>query len=159
MLSVRSLAKKKALMESWALFLYGGRGRSRTGLDGFAIHCITALLPGQSGSRDGPQIKKPRSFCRGFFGIWSGKRDSNSRPQPWQGCALPTELFPLHKKRIFYSAHVGCQAFHPFLLCSSSVRIGIAALRYNTIDQSVNAAAIYSIITPMETVCSGPIGV
>ncbi len=25
---------------------------------------------------------------------WSGKRDSNSRPQPWQGCALPTELFP-----------------------------------------------------------------
>ena len=26
--------------------------------------------------------------------LWSGKRDSNSRPQPWQGCALPTELFP-----------------------------------------------------------------
>ena len=26
--------------------------------------------------------------------IWSGKRGSNSRPQPWQGCALPTELFP-----------------------------------------------------------------
>ena len=25
---------------------------------------------------------------------WSGKRVSNSRPQPWQGCALPTELFP-----------------------------------------------------------------
>ena len=21
--------------------------------------------------------------------IWSGRRDSNSRPQPWQGCALP----------------------------------------------------------------------
>ncbi len=27
-----------------------------------------------------------------FF--WSGKRDSNSRPRPWQGRALPTELFP-----------------------------------------------------------------
>jgi hypothetical protein len=26
--------------------------------------------------------------------VWSGKRGSNSRPQPWQGCALPTELFP-----------------------------------------------------------------
>ena len=26
--------------------------------------------------------------------FWSGKRVSNSRPQPWQGCALPTELFP-----------------------------------------------------------------
>ena len=28
------------------------------------------------------------------FNVWSGKRGSNSRPQPWQGCALPTELFP-----------------------------------------------------------------
>ena len=26
--------------------------------------------------------------------VWSGKRDSNSRPPPWQGDALPTELFP-----------------------------------------------------------------
>ena len=26
--------------------------------------------------------------------LWSGKRDSNSRPRPWQGRALPTELFP-----------------------------------------------------------------
>ena len=26
--------------------------------------------------------------------ILSGKRDSNSRPRPWQGRALPTELFP-----------------------------------------------------------------
>ncbi len=29
------------------------------------------------------------------FKFWSGKRDSNSRPRPWQGRALPTELFPL----------------------------------------------------------------
>src|SRR2546422_2495501 len=28
------------------------------------------------------------------FRLESGKRDSNPRPQPWQGCALPTELFP-----------------------------------------------------------------
>ena len=26
--------------------------------------------------------------------FWSGRRGSNSRPQPWQGCALPTELLP-----------------------------------------------------------------
>ncbi len=31
----------------------------------------------------------------------SGKRDSNSRPQPWQGCALPTELFPQHNSFLF----------------------------------------------------------
>ena len=41
----------------------------------------------------GPEKQKPRRG-RGFHLIWSGKRDSNSRPQPWQGCALPTELFP-----------------------------------------------------------------
>ena len=31
-----------------------------------------------------------------LFSYKSGKRDSDPRPQPWQGCALPTELFP-HK--------------------------------------------------------------
>ena len=30
--------------------------------------------------------------------LWSGKRDSNSRPRPWQGRALPTELFPHYLK-------------------------------------------------------------
>ena len=34
--------------------------------------------------------------------IWSGKRDSNSRPRPWQGRALPTELFP-HRVDAFAS--------------------------------------------------------
>ena len=29
--------------------------------------------------------------------VWSGKRDSNPRPLPWQGNALPAELFP-HRK-------------------------------------------------------------
>ena len=29
-----------------------------------------------------------------FLEFWSGRRVSNSRPQPWQGCALPTELLP-----------------------------------------------------------------
>ncbi len=33
--------------------------------------------------------------------MMSGKRDSNSRPQPWQGCALPTELFPHNVIPIF----------------------------------------------------------
>ena len=31
--------------------------------------------------------------------FWSGKGVSNSRPQPWQGCALPTELFPHQQNR------------------------------------------------------------
>ena len=32
--------------------------------------------------------------AQGLLNLLSGKRDSNPRPQPWQGCALPTELFP-----------------------------------------------------------------
>ena len=38
---------------------------------------------------------KPKFLLKKFRLSKSGKRDSNSRPQPWQGCALPTELFPL----------------------------------------------------------------
>ena len=37
-----------------------------------------------------------RKFSIGFIQNVSGKRDSNSRPRPWQGRALPTELLP-HK--------------------------------------------------------------
>ena len=36
---------------------------------------------------------------------WSEKRGSNPRPQPWQGCALPAELFSLFPRRnliLFY---------------------------------------------------------
>ncbi len=41
----------------------------------------------------------------GFLWIlWSGKRDSNSRPQPWQGCALPLSYSRLIKWRHF----IGC---------------------------------------------------
>jgi hypothetical protein len=38
--------------------------------------------------------KKGSPFGPPFLLIWSGRRVSNSRPQPWQGCALPTELLP-----------------------------------------------------------------
>ena len=43
--------------------------------------------------RRGPTTMRNDSLngCRSY---WSGKRDSNSRPRPWQGRALPTELFP-----------------------------------------------------------------
>jgi hypothetical protein len=38
--------------------------------------------------------KKALPLGKGWDGPLSGKRDSNPRHQPWQGCALPTELFP-----------------------------------------------------------------
>ena len=36
----------------------------------------------------------PKQKIPSFDGILSGRRDSNPRPQPWQGCALPAELLP-----------------------------------------------------------------
>jgi hypothetical protein len=47
------------------------------------------------------QLYLPRNERKGKcvthfpFDIWSGRRVSNSRPIPWQGIALPTELLPL----------------------------------------------------------------
>src|SRR5688572_23303289 len=43
-----------------------------------------------------PSRRKQRGKARPDLpsDIWSGRRVSNSRPQPWQGCALPTELLP-----------------------------------------------------------------
>ena len=38
--------------------------------------------------------KVPLALAQSQSHSQSGKRDSNPRPQPWQGCALPTELFP-----------------------------------------------------------------
>src|SRR5690606_16401463 len=43
------------------------------------------------------KMKRPKHVAWAFSEFWSGKRVSNSRPQPWQGCALPTELFPLRR--------------------------------------------------------------
>ena len=73
------------------------------------------------------QVRKKTPTASGFV-FWSGKRDSNSRPQPWQGCALPAELFP-RKRRTFYWISILCQAirfislqkkwFHPITLCTN----------------------------------------
>ena len=90
-------ANKKTVTASSNGFLFGGATQSRTGLDGFAIRCITALLSRQKPGHDkNGKLELPilvKKHARSF-NVWSGKRDSNSRPQPWQGCALPTELFP-----------------------------------------------------------------
>ena len=58
---------------------FGGARRNRTAVNGFAIRCMATLLSRRQ---------------------WSGRRVSNSRPQPWQGCALPTELLPHFQRRM-----------------------------------------------------------
>ena len=78
--------------------LTGGGSRNRTGVHGFAGRCITTLP-----SRLTILIDVVLSIR---FTTWSGKRVSNSRPQPWQGCALPTELFP-HKTCVVFELQIG----------------------------------------------------
>ena len=54
--------------------------------------CGYLSLLGMQDSCRGIINEESQSISTGF--LWSGKRGSDPRPQPWQGCALPTELFP-----------------------------------------------------------------
>jgi hypothetical protein len=103
--------------------LYGGLGRNRTGVRGFAGRYMTTLPPGRwallywrrvrgvfacaSSWRARRTLKKtkPRR-TEVSSAIWSGKRDSNSRPRPWQGRALPTELFPRGTRILRFDSQV-----------------------------------------------------
>ncbi len=74
---------------------------SRPAISNPTVEMITAAARGSQRvimeSRNAKRTR--RSFLRSLQPklqcyVWSGKRDSNSRPRPWQGRALPTELFP-----------------------------------------------------------------
>jgi hypothetical protein len=54
----------------------------------------TSFTTRAAGSIDRTKKTKEGKRCCAFPLVWSGRRVSNSRPQPWQGCALPTELLP-----------------------------------------------------------------
>ena len=79
--------------------LLGAENETRARVRGHGATSFVVPSAGPAGSSLGervasssPLYKKSRpAIC---WPAWSGKRDSNSRPQPWQGCALPTELFP-----------------------------------------------------------------
>src|SRR5437667_734634 len=96
----------------------GGGGRNRTGVDGFAGRCMTTLPP----RRVVVALRSPRwrrlpqtqrESGRPPLRNWSGKRVSNSRPQPWQGCALPTELFPREIARNYSPRDIAVKANSP----------------------------------------------
>jgi hypothetical protein len=63
-------------------------GADRRG--GQTADCTSAYASNEKGPVSRALIVKPALPASN----WSGIRDSNSRPQPWQGCALPTELIP-----------------------------------------------------------------
>ncbi len=78
-----SVSRKRATTAPIAPVLRGGDG-IRTRVDGFAGRCLASR----------PLHQKPQ--C----GLSSGRRDSNPRPSPWQGDALPAALRPRCVARI-----------------------------------------------------------
>ena len=86
--AARVHTKKGAHMD--ALQSSGGEARIRTGGKGFAGLCLTTWPL--------RRYAKGRKRNRPSSKQWSGQRGSNPRPQPWQGCALPTEPCPLARK-------------------------------------------------------------
>src|SRR5919206_3437381 len=71
------------------LFLRGGGG-NRTRVQGFAGPCLShSATPPYAGDRAwSPEMVATEG------GTSSGRRDSNPRPSPWQGDALPAALRP-----------------------------------------------------------------
>jgi hypothetical protein len=66
----------------------GCPSRIRTSVHGSKVRCPTTRRRGSGRCpRETPGVPGARK--------WSGRRDSNPRPSPWQGDALPTEPLPL----------------------------------------------------------------
>src|SRR5471032_2479395 len=71
------------------------------------IHSPIHVNEPERHSKKGSHIGCPSTY-------WSGRRVSNSRPQPWQCCALPTELLPLGVQIVWRR---GSESNRPRRLC------------------------------------------
>ena len=54
---------------------------------------VPFLMEAAPGIEPGIKVLQTSALPLGYAATWSGKRDSNPRPQPWQGCALPLSYF------------------------------------------------------------------
>ena len=90
----RSRATKRNPSRSWGCQFTGGETRIRTGDKGFAGLCLTTW----------PSRHMKKAETNPAEKSWSGLRGSNPRPQPWQGCALPTALSPRTRGIIYASS-------------------------------------------------------
>ena len=100
-----------ALRPHWGLIHYRAAAlcavRNRTGLRPVDVgeespkqtapFRVLFALEAPPGIEPGMRVLQTRALPLGYGAIWSGKRGSNPPPQPWQGCALPNELFPQKK--------------------------------------------------------------
>jgi hypothetical protein len=90
------------------------------------------------------QLSYSRTECVSFLLLpqnWSGRRVSNSRPQPWQGCALPTELLP-HTGTTDYRRNYF--NFQDNLLLLTAANFG-AGEESRTLDLNLGKVALYQL--------------
>ena len=64
------------------------------------------------------QKKTPKSLFK-----WSGRRDSNPRPLPWQGSVLPLNYFRICRVSLLYMPKYIFQLFFKVLIKSVSSRL------------------------------------
>src|ERR1700722_7423309 len=75
---------------------------------GFAALSLTTWVPRLGRAAlfwDAPHRRSQPG--RGRRAIWSGRRDLNSRPSPWQGDALPLSYSRLTQIRVYRAAETG----------------------------------------------------
>src|SRR5690606_30438155 len=84
-LDFKSNVSTDSTIRAWKVFLYS---------------CCQCLTSGTGGMRKkSPDSLRENPKLQGIiFQLLSEKRDSNPRPPPWQGGALPTELFSRFSK-------------------------------------------------------------
>ena len=72
----------------------------------------------------------------GPYSLWSGRRDSNSRPLPWQGNALPLSYFrkifsrlqPSDSNLVFFFPKAGCSKVETVLYVERKKRFELSTL-------------------------------
>ncbi len=97
-----SIQNKNANLKGWRFVLSGKRDSSPRLRRGppraynYPLDADASAPKGAAGSQVRTPVSKQKknSNLKAAVLLLSGKRDSNSRPRPWQGRALPTELFP-----------------------------------------------------------------
>ena len=104
---------------------------------GFADLSLTAWVPrhlehctaGPDGCRFGDCIFQTISPIRSLIGhkaaTWSGRRDLNPRPSPWQGDALPLSYSRIRPQRVYRAVHSRVNE-PPFPSPSARLRLGPA---------------------------------
>src|SRR5437660_2314058 len=74
-------------------------GRMKKTVFSFQCSVYSSTEPPFSGNTENQKLKiYSSSFRLRISRIWSGRRDLNSRPSPWQGDALPLSYSRLSKK-------------------------------------------------------------